>query len=217
MRRPIRSFTLPPGFSISSLARMAGRTPRTTLWSRTSGVLPMPSRNDSSTCTVPPPAYGDLGPLLCFTRAAPSRTYGGRLPPRGRPVSDDTQASARESILVVEDDEFIARLLRAELAGAGYEVRTTSDGVEALDAAFERCPDLVLADVMMPNMDGYEMTRRLRQDPRTEAVSIIMLTARGLSGDKLEGLTAGADDYIVKPFDADELLARVGRVVRRAV
>jgi len=131
-------------------------------------------------------------------------------------VSDDTQASARESILVVEDDEFIARLLRAELAGAGYEVRTASDGVEALDAAFERCPDLVLADVMMPNMDGYEMTRRLREDPRTEAVSIIMLTARGLSGDKLEGLTAGADDYIVKPFDADELLARIRGVLRRA-
>src|SRR6266545_1009184 len=217
MRRPIRSFTLPPGFSISSLAKMAGRTPRTTLWSRTSGVLPMPSRNDSSTCTVPPPAPGDPGPY-CALLAPPRPEHmgDGYLPEAGS-VSDDTQAPARESILVVEDDEFIARLLRAELAGAGYEVRTASDGVEALDAAFERCPDLVLADVMMPNMDGYEMTRRLREDPRTEAVSIIMLTARGLSGDKLEGLTAGADDYIVKPFDADELLARVGRVVRRAV
>ncbi|MGH2577296.1 MAG: response regulator transcription factor, partial [Actinomycetota bacterium] len=131
-------------------------------------------------------------------------------------MSDEPQAPARESILVVEDDEFIARLLRAELAGAGYEVRTASDGVEALEAAFERCPDLVLADVMMPIMDGYEMTRRLREDPRTEAVSIIMLTARGVAADKLEGLTAGADDYILKPFDPDELLARIRGVLRRA-
>jgi diguanylate cyclase (GGDEF)-like protein len=131
-------------------------------------------------------------------------------------VNDEPQPSARESILVVEDDELIARLLKAELAGAGYEVRIASDGVEALDASFERCPDLVLADVMMPNMDGYEMTRRLREDPRTEAVSIIMLTARGVAADKLEGLTAGADDYIVKPYDADELLARIRGVLRRA-
>ncbi|HEX7463469.1 MAG TPA: response regulator [Actinomycetota bacterium] len=122
----------------------------------------------------------------------------------------------RESILVVEDDRFIARLLQVELAGAGYDVWIANDGVEALEMAFERCPDLILADVMMPNMDGFEMTRRLRNDPRTEAVSIIMLTARGLAADKLEGLTAGADDYVVKPFDNDELLARVHGVLRRA-
>ncbi|MGZ4114809.1 MAG: GGDEF domain-containing response regulator, partial [Actinomycetota bacterium] len=82
--------------------------------------------------------------------------------------------------------------------------------------AFERCPDLVLADVMMPRMDGFEMVRRLRGDPRTEAVSIILVTARGLQTDKLTGLTAGADDYVVKPFDNEELLARVAGVLRRA-
>ena len=121
-----------------------------------------------------------------------------------------------ESLLVVDDDPFIARLLEIELRAAGYDVRVASDGAQALAAAQERCPDLVLADVMMPNMDGFELTRRLRQDPRTAAVSIIMLTARGLSADKLEGFAIGADDYIVKPFDTPELLARIRGVLRRS-
>jgi diguanylate cyclase (GGDEF)-like protein len=121
-----------------------------------------------------------------------------------------------ESLLVVDDDPFIARLLEIELRAAGYDVRVSSDGAIALAAAQERCPDLVLADVMMPNMDGFELTRRLRQDPRTAAVSIIMLTARGLSADKLEGFAIGADDYIVKPFDTPELLARIRGVLRRS-
>ncbi len=121
-----------------------------------------------------------------------------------------------ESLLVVDDDPFIARLLEIELKAAGYDVRVASDGVQALESAQERSPDLVLADVMMPNMDGFELTRRLRQDPRTAGVSIIMLTARGLSADKLEGFAIGADDYIVKPFDTPELLARIRGVLRRS-
>jgi diguanylate cyclase (GGDEF)-like protein len=121
-----------------------------------------------------------------------------------------------EGLLVVDDDPFIARLLEIELKAAGYDVRVASDGLQALDVARERCPDLVLADVMMPNMDGFELTRRLRQDPRTAGVSIIMLTARGLSADKLEGFAIGADDYIVKPFDTPELLARIRGVLRRS-
>jgi diguanylate cyclase (GGDEF)-like protein len=121
-----------------------------------------------------------------------------------------------ESLLVVDDDPFIARLLEIELRAAGYDVRVAADGAVALEAARERCPDLVLADVMMPNMDGFELTRRLRQDPRTATVSVIMLTARGLSADKLEGFAIGADDYIVKPFDTPELLARIRGVLRRS-
>jgi diguanylate cyclase (GGDEF)-like protein len=131
----------------------------------------------------------------------------------GRPLE---AASATENVLVVDDDPFIARLLEIELKAAGYEVRVGGDGEEALGLANELVPDLVLADVMMPKMDGFELTRRLRQDPRTASVSIIMLTARGLSSDKLEGFSAGADDYIVKPFDTPELLARVRGVLRRA-
>jgi diguanylate cyclase (GGDEF)-like protein len=121
-----------------------------------------------------------------------------------------------ESLLVVDDDPFIARLLEIELRAAGYDVRVAADGAVALEAARDRCPDLVLADVMMPNMDGFELTRRLRQDPRTAGVSVIMLTARGLSADKLEGFAIGADDYIVKPFDTPELLARIRGVLRRS-
>jgi diguanylate cyclase (GGDEF)-like protein len=123
---------------------------------------------------------------------------------------------AGESLLVVDDDPFIARLLEIELKAAGYDVRVASDGEQALSAAQERPPDLVLADVMMPNMDGFELTRRLRQEPRTSTVSVIMLTARGLSADKLEGFAIGADDYIVKPFDTPELLARIRGVLNRA-
>jgi diguanylate cyclase (GGDEF)-like protein len=129
---------------------------------------------------------------------------------------DALDAVAGERVLVVDDDPFIARLLEIELRAVGYDVRLASDGVEALETVGEWLPDLVLADVMMPNMDGFELTRRLRQDSRTATVSVIMLTARGLSADKLEGFSVGADDYIVKPFDTPELLARIRGVLRRA-
>jgi len=128
----------------------------------------------------------------------------------------EQDAPAGESVLVVDDDPFIARLLEIELRAAGYEVRVAGDGERALDLARERCPELVLADVMMPTMDGFELTRRLRQDSHTASVSVIILTARGLSADKLEGFSVGADDYIVKPFDTPELLARIRGVLRRA-
>jgi diguanylate cyclase (GGDEF)-like protein len=120
------------------------------------------------------------------------------------------------SILVVDDDPFIGRLLEIELKAAGYDVRVANDGRQALELVRDFYPELVLADVMMPHMDGFELTRQLRQDSRTAGVSVIMLTARGLSADKLEGFSVGADDYIVKPFDTPELLARIRGVLRRA-
>jgi diguanylate cyclase (GGDEF)-like protein len=132
------------------------------------------------------------------------------------PEAEGFDAAAGERVLVVDDDPFIARLLEIELRSVGYDVRLASDGQEALETIGEWLPDLVLADVMMPNMDGFELTRRLRQDSRTATVSVIMLTARGLSADKLEGFSVGADDYIVKPFDTPELMARIRGVLRRA-
>jgi diguanylate cyclase (GGDEF)-like protein len=131
-------------------------------------------------------------------------------------ADQDSAMGGGERLLVVDDDPFIARLLEIELRAASYDVRIASDGEQALSLAQQDCPDLVLADVMMPNMDGFELTRRLRMDPRTASVSVIMLTARGLSADKLEGFAIGADDYIVKPFDTPELLARIRGVLRRA-
>jgi DNA-binding response OmpR family regulator len=112
-------------------------------------------------------------------------------------------------VLVVEDEPAIARLLQVKLSASGFDVTLAGDGDEALVAAFADPFDVVIADVMMPRMDGFELVRRLRFDLRTEDVSIIMLTARGLRADKLEGLTAGADDYLTKPFDNEELVTRV--------
>jgi diguanylate cyclase (GGDEF)-like protein len=126
------------------------------------------------------------------------------------------QRKKAESILVVDDDPIIARLLQIELEASGYEVKLAKTGEEAIATAQENRPDLVLLDVLMPGMDGFEVARRLRSDPRTLPVSIIMLTATGLSANRLEGLNAGADDYIVKPFDTPELMARVKGVLRRA-
>lgn len=121
-----------------------------------------------------------------------------------------------ESILVVDDDPDIARFVEVNLRSAGYEVSVASDGEEALERAGSLRPDLVLLDVMMPRVDGFEVAHRLRRNPQTSNTSIIMLTAKALATDKVLGLTAGADDYIIKPFDPIELLARVKGTLRRA-
>jgi len=121
-----------------------------------------------------------------------------------------------ETILVVDDDPDIARFVEVNLRSAGYDVAVASDGEQALARAGEMRPDLVLLDVMMPKIDGFEVAQRLRRNPQTANTSIIMLTAKALSTDKVLGLTAGADDYIIKPFDPIELLARVKGTLRRA-
>jgi diguanylate cyclase (GGDEF)-like protein len=121
-----------------------------------------------------------------------------------------------ERILVVDDDPDIARFIEVNLRTQGYEVDTASDGVEALERAAAQRPDLALIDVMMPRMDGFEVVERLRANPRTSNMSIILLTAKALTADKVMGITKGADDYIIKPFDPIELMARVKGTLRRA-
>jgi two-component system KDP operon response regulator KdpE len=119
----------------------------------------------------------------------------------------------KQLILVVDDEPPIVRLVRAKLQADEYAVITASRGEEALALLEDERPDLVVLDVMMPGMDGFETLRRIRQ---TSRVPVILLTARTSDVDKLKGLQGGADDYVTKPFNPDELAARVAAVLRRA-
>jgi DNA-binding response OmpR family regulator len=118
-----------------------------------------------------------------------------------------------ERILAVDDEPRFVRLVEANLVSAGFEVITAANGKEAIDKVVEQSPDLVLLDVMMPEVDGFQVVDRIRE---FSTVPIIMLTAKGEEADRVEGLNRGADDYVVKPFSANELLARVRAVLRRA-
>jgi len=121
-----------------------------------------------------------------------------------------------EMVLVVDDDPDVARFVEVNLRSAGYQVTVASNGEEALERAVQLRPDLVLLDVMMPKLDGFEVAQRLRRDSRTSSSSIIMLTAKALSSDKVLGLSSGADDYIIKPFSPRQLLERVEAALTRA-
>ena len=119
---------------------------------------------------------------------------------------------ANEKILVVDDDTNICELLRLYLTKEGYQVTTANDGEEGLEKFNQLKPDMVLLDVMMPRMDGLEVCRRIRKLGNTP---VMMLTAKGETFDKVLGLELGADDYMVKPFDTKEVVARIKAVLRR--
>jgi two-component system response regulator MprA len=115
-------------------------------------------------------------------------------------------------VLVVEDDDAIAQVLQRSLRMEGYDVRIAQDGVDALEAAHSFLPDLVILDLGLPRLDGVEVARTLRS---SDDVPILMLTARDAVESRVEGLDAGADDYLVKPFERQELLARLRALLRR--
>lgn len=119
------------------------------------------------------------------------------------------------TILVVEDEPAIQELIAFNLQHAGHGVVRASDAAQALALVRHALPDVVLLDWMLPGASGVELARRLRADPRTRTIPIIMLTARDDEGDKVLGLEAGADDYVTKPFSPRELLARIKAVLRR--
>ena len=121
-----------------------------------------------------------------------------------------------ERILVVDDDPDILQFVRLNLELDGFVVDLAGGGQEALDKASDAPPDLMLLDVMMPEIDGLTVLRRLRSDPATANIPVIILTARSLAEDRVKGLDLGADDYITKPFDLEELIARVRTVLRRS-
>ncbi len=121
-----------------------------------------------------------------------------------------------ERVLIVDDDPDILQFVRMNLELEGFRVTTATGGAQALQMAKEVPPDLVLLDIMMPEMDGLTVLRRLRTMPPTMNVAVILLTAKALAEDRVKGLDLGADDYVTKPFDLEELVARVKTVLRRA-
>lgn len=122
---------------------------------------------------------------------------------------------AKEKILIVDDEEHILELLDFNLKNAGYETFIATDGIEAVKIAKEEKPNLILLDLMIPGIDGFDVCKEIKKDKDMKNTSIIMLTAKGEELDKILGLELGADDYITKPFSVRELLARVKAVLRR--
>jgi len=127
----------------------------------------------------------------------------------------DGANTLQPNILIVEDEAALVELLTYNLEKAGFQTTVARDGEEAMLAVAEEKPDLVLLDWMLPYVSGIEICRRLRRNPDTSDLPIILLTARGEEGDRIRGLESGADDYVVKPFSPSELIARVRAVMRR--
>ncbi len=119
-------------------------------------------------------------------------------------------------VLVVEDEAPLSELLSYNLSAEGFAVRLAENGEEAEILVSEERPDLIVLDWMLPGVSGIELCRRLRSRPETRAIPILMLTARGEEGDRIRGLSTGADDYVVKPFSLPELMARIKAILRRA-
>src|SRR5207245_10749842 len=141
------------------------------------------------------------------TRAADTRR-------RMKPAAAARQQQGR--VLVVEDERDVADLIRYNLTKEGYDVVVAPTGSDALKQAREVHPDLVLLDIMVPQLNGWEVCRRLKQDADTKNIPVIMVTGRVEEGDKALGFELGADDYVTKPFSPRELLARISAVARRA-
>lgn len=118
-------------------------------------------------------------------------------------------------IVVAEDDRAVARLIKFKLERAGYQVEVAEDGAKAVEVVSAARPDLVLLDVMMPVLDGYQVLKRIKGNPDVKEIPVIMLTARGQEKDIVKGIEMGSLDYIVKPFRPAELLARVNRVFQK--
>ena len=118
-------------------------------------------------------------------------------------------------ILVIDDDPAIAELVAINLEMAGYNVTQATDGVKGQALAVQMVPDLIMLDLMLPKVDGFTICQRLRREERTADIPILMLTALSQTRDKVEGFNAGADDYLTKPFELEEMLARVRALLRR--
>lgn len=129
-------------------------------------------------------------------------------------ATSTTSEQTEARLLVVDDEPNIRELLAASLRFAGFDVEVAADGQQAVRMALESSPDLVVLDVMLPDLDGFTVTRRLREQGKH--IPVVFLTARDDTSDKIAGLTVGGDDYVTKPFSLDEVIARIRAVLRRA-
>ena len=127
----------------------------------------------------------------------------------GAAVAGKKTVSRQKKILVVEDEPHIAKLVSFILEGAGYEVIQAYVGAEGIEKAQTEKPDLIVLDVMMPNLDGFQVAKMLTSDPTTKRIPIVMLSSKAQFEDKMRGLESGAVDYITKPFEKEELLEKV--------
>jgi two-component system phosphate regulon response regulator PhoB len=151
---------------------------------------------------------------MLLSPANPERTEvtGGRQLNQPLPKS---RVMSRERILVVDDEEDLLELVNYNLSREGYRVETVATGEAALAAARRHLPDLIVLDLLLPNVDGLEVCRLLKSDPQTKAIPVIMLTAKSEESDMVTGLELGADDYMTKPFSPRVLLARIKAMLRR--
>lgn len=155
--------------------------------------------------------------LARFAASFPLHDYGesADIDSQGRRSKRGLMDLPRERILVVDDDRGMTKLIAGLLRSEGYDVATAHDGAAGIEQAIADQPDVILCDVMMPGVDGFDVCRRLRANPRSRYICIILVTAKASSADKVAGLRAGADDFVTKPFDPDELLERIATSLRR--
>lgn len=135
-------------------------------------------------------------------------THGARMAPK-------ESSMAKKNVFVVEDEEDILDLVRHHLTKEGFVVATATNGLEAVKAILRKPPDLILLDLMLPGLDGLEVCRQLKKEPKTADIPVLMVTAKDEESDVVAGLELGADDYVVKPFRMKELIARVRTALRR--
>lgn len=128
----------------------------------------------------------------------------------------DTSAREQKRLLLIDDDPNLILLVKDYLEFRGYEVVTAENGREALDLLEDDLPDMIICDVMMPEMDGYTFVKKVREDSRTSWVPVLFLSAKGQSQDRVKGLNTGADVYMVKPFEPEELVAQVESSLKQA-
>ena len=130
-------------------------------------------------------------------------------------IDTDVDSLVMKRVLIIEDEVDIADLIMFNLQRAGYEVLKAHDGITGTETAIRERPDLIVLDLMLPGRDGYSVFREIRRDARTSRIPVIMLTARAQTEDRIQGLEAGADDYLTKPFSPKELVLRVNAILKR--